>query len=156
MSLPLMVLIGISVLYIICLALSGGYFFRYFKTRDKCSLWIALLGLLGIPGFVLVSFLVFGLIAKYTGHIDPYMMGGEPCGLMSPCPVETHELRDKIIMVAWGVAYLGSLIYSVVSFYRFYKTKNKCSLWLALLFMVGLPGILVLYGLLAYFVQQML
>lgn len=149
-----MVIISLAVLYVVFLGFSCRYFAGFYKTRDKCSLWLALLGLLGIPGALLLGFLVFGFIMKYSGHSLHNISGGDPCGLLYPCPTATHELRDKLILIATGIVYLCSIIFSMVSFFRFYKTKNKCSLWLALLLLLGLPGILVLYGLFDYFVLK--
>ncbi|OGR42644.1 MAG: hypothetical protein A2X35_01455 [Elusimicrobia bacterium GWA2_61_42] len=147
MTLPLIVLICITVLYLVGLAFSCAYFFRFFRTRDKCSLWVALLGLLGIPGLVLLSSVVFIGIAKYTGHSLPVFSGGDPCGMLYPCRAAAQEFRDKMILVATGAAYLGCAVFSMASFFKFYRTKEKCSLWAGLLLLLGLPGILVLYGL---------
>lgn len=147
MNLPLISLIGLSVLYLVGLGFSCSYFVRFFRTRDKGALWIALLGLFGIPGLVMVFLVAFFGIAEYIGNVR--YSGGlvEPCGLMGPCLPAKHVYRDKIINAAAGVAYLGCVVFSVISFFRFYRTKEKCSFWLALLLFLGLPGILVLYAL---------
>lgn len=141
---PLIGLICLSVLYLVGLAFSCVHFVRFFRTRDKCALWTALLGLLGIPGLVLLASIAFFGVAKYAGHFGAL---GEPCGLIYPCRTAAHEFRDKIILATTGIAYLGCIVFSMASFFRFYRTKEKCSFWLSLLLFLGLPGMLVLYGL---------
>lgn len=152
MTLPLILVMGLSVLYLVGLAFSCAYFARFLKKRDKCSLWIALLGLLGLPGLVLLVFVAFSGIAKFTGQSWLPSLGGEPCGIFYPCRTAAQELRDKIILAASVAAYLGCVIFSMVSFSKFYRTKERCSLWAALLLFLGLPGVLVLYGLFDSFV----
>lgn len=152
MNFPLAVLAGLSVLYLVSLMVSGHYFVKFFKTHDKCSLSMALLGVLGVPGLALLGLIVGLLIVKYTGFGGPFPVVGEPCGLLYPCKENAHKFRDQIILAATGIAYLLSLVFSVGSFLRFYRTKDRCSLWLSLLLLTGLPGILVLYGLFDYFV----